>query len=248
MTTGIISNKLKLLKFKKIDLIEYLPLSRATLYVYMDYYEKNMKDQIPNSEFIKLFDYILRDDVTKNDIIKYMLDNFQSDDSIDSKTFSSKDYVVDENVLLLQKNLKVLRKAAGWEYDYLSENTGIQEERLKKIEEGQAKLTKTEAIAIFTSLCRESRERDEDDILPITFFVIFDEHHLLLEEREIGLIYISAVADSKEKIGKEEFKNTFEKMTGKEIGPLQGTTVAGVVAAAVTAIVVGGLVFRFIKK
>lgn len=245
MTNGTISNKLKELKFKKIDLIKYLPISRSTLYVYMELYENNNLDEIPDENIIKLFDLILKNNTTKNDIIKFMLDNFDEKSVKENQknSFSDKDYGVEENVTLLEKNLQILRNAAKWSIEKLSDDSGVSIEKIAKVEAGTAKLEKPEAIALFTSLCRESREKEEDDILPITFSVIFDEHNLLPKEKEIGMNYIRVVTLantlSNTNIDKKEFKENFQKYTGKKF------TVGAAIGAS--AVIISGLVLSFIK-
>ena len=249
MTSGKISNKLKELGFKKIDLVNYLPISRSTLYVYMDYYETKQLDLIQDKDIINLFDYILKPDTTKNDLIKYMLDTFDEKIVNDNKqkSFSDKNYGDEESIILLQKHLKVLRKAAKWDVKKLNDETGISEERLTRIENGETKITKPEAIALFTSLCRESRERPEDDILPITFAVIFDEHNLTPEEKEVGLHYISAVVGAPKETKKEVYKENLQNFTGNKI-KFDGKKMAIGAAIASAAVVVGGLLIKFIKK
>lgn len=240
--------------FKKIDLVNYLPISRSTLYVYMEYYESDQKDLIPDENIIKLFDYILQPTTTKNDLIKFMLDTFDEKDVTESKqkNFGDKNYGDEESVMLLQKHLKVLRKAAKWDIKKLNDETGISEERLMRIENGEAKITKPEAIALFTSLCRESREKPEDDILPITFAVIFDEHNLTPEEKEVGLHYISAVVGAPNETKKEVYKENLQNFTGDKIkfnDKEKGKGVfIGAAAIASLAVVVGGLLIKFIKK
>ena len=242
METIKITDKLKQLNLKKIDLVKYLPISRSCLYIYMNYYDQGKFSDIKDKNILKLFDFIINESTkNKNDVIKYMLDNFESDSvkNYQELIFNENKYGEDRNIALLQANLKLLRNAAGWKkMSELSDETGISEDRLNKIESKQNKISKTEAIAIFTCLCRKSRESEEDDYLPIALSLIFDDK--LLEEekevREIGLNYLSAVIASKNPVKKEDFKKNFHDYTNLTIG-------AGIILGA-TAIVIGSLALK----
>jgi len=246
MSENSLSQKLSMLGFKKTELVNYLPISRSTLYVYMNYFDSNNIIDIKDEKIIKLFEFIMSEKARyKNDVIEYMLENFDEESVVKNrgKIFDESNYGDDRNIVLLQKYLKLIRKAANWkDYSYLSVETGIAVERFYKFENNQAKISKTEAIAIFSCLCRESRKKDEDDYLPVTMSLIFDENNSEEEKeiREIGLNYISVVTSSKTKVEKEEFKEDFKKYTGKKIG----------VGAAIgaTAIIVGTLVLKIFKS
>jgi len=60
--------KLKELHVKIVDLIEALPFSRATFYVYIDYYENEYDhEKIPN-DILKFFNTIMSSAHTKKDV------------------------------------------------------------------------------------------------------------------------------------------------------------------------------------
>ena len=110
MSANSLSNKLSELGLKKTELVNYLPISRSTLYVYMNYFDSNNISDIKDEKIINLFEYIL-DEKTKykNDVIKYMLENFDEESVVKSreKIFDESNYGDDRNIALLQKYLKL---------------------------------------------------------------------------------------------------------------------------------------------
>lgn len=75
--------KLDLLNIKISELVQYLNISRPTLYKFIEFYEVNKK--LLRKQYLELFDYINNNEyLTKIDVIKYIIEKFNKPKKLDN--------------------------------------------------------------------------------------------------------------------------------------------------------------------
>ena len=75
--------RMRELNIKMTELSEYIKVSRPTLYKYIESYEDGDYESIP-SRVVSLFKVMERPDVTKEQVISYIISSFNEDDGTDS--------------------------------------------------------------------------------------------------------------------------------------------------------------------
>lgn len=77
MKENKIVSKLKELHVKIVDLIEVIPISRSTFYVYIDYYENVYDHEKIPEDVLKFFDTIMSSAYTQKDVYDSAYDIFK---------------------------------------------------------------------------------------------------------------------------------------------------------------------------
>ena len=75
--------RMRELNIKMTELSEYIKVSRPTLYKYIESYEEGDYESIPG-RVVSLFKVMERPDVTKEQVISYIISSFKEDDGTDS--------------------------------------------------------------------------------------------------------------------------------------------------------------------
>ncbi len=134
-----------------------------------------------------------------------------------------------KNVNLLQKNLVLIRKTAGWTAEDLADKIGVTKPTILNIEkeENPTPMSTPIYIAIMTVLADTIEEREENDILRSVLGLIFESEELSDDNREDALAYISGL-----KIKEKNAKNI--KIDNAKTDKKLRLILGGVAAATIT--------------
>ena len=137
---------------------------------------------------------------------------------------------------LLQKNLYIIRKAAGWSAEVLAEKIGVTKKTILKYETDydNNKMNKPVFISIMTILydkVKEDEDSNKDNILSSVLGLIFESKELTDENRATAECFISGL---KSKKGKEIDTNLATDGLKKIVGV---SSIVGVTAVTLLTII-----------
>jgi len=138
----------------------------------------------------------------------------------------------EQQIKRLQENLLSIRKIAGWTAEELGDRIGVTKQTISNMENGKAKLTQTQYIAIRSVLDFEIQTNKENTVLPQVISILLD--------RDSN----DDIEDKKE----TEMKIAIETIAATASGGIVGAqlaTVAGAVLAPLLGPVgiIGGAIF-----
>lgn len=109
-----------------------------------------------------------------------------------------------EEILRMQDNLLLIRRAVGWTAEAFGERIGVTRQTINNIEAGRNKLTKTQYIAMRSVLDAEMNQHPKDT--------------------EMLRLLLEVLVDSPEKYGADEVKELVSKANLMTPSILAGTT------------------------
>lgn len=92
----------------------------------------------------------------------------------------------EQQIKRLQENLLSIRKIAGWIAEELGNRIGVTKQTISNMENGKAKLTQTQYIAVSSVLDYEMKINKENAVLPQVISILLDNEadEVLDEEKE----------------------------------------------------------------
>lgn len=135
---------------------------------------------------------------------------------------------MDEKVILLQKNLALIRTCAGWSAAELGEKLDVSRQMVSNLETGRNKMTQMQYLAIRQVLAEEiekSASKDDTQMLKDVIRVLVDEPKRFSEEQRTRVL-----ADANLLAPSIVSKKTTRKKAASTWAVLAGVVVATVVA------------------
>ena len=135
---------------------------------------------------------------------------------------------MDEKVILLQKNLALIRTCAGWSAAELGEKLDVSRQMVSNLETGRNKMTQMQYLAIRQVLAEEiekSASKDDTQMLKDVIRVLVDEPKRFSEEQRTLVL-----ADANLLAPSIVSKKTTRKKAASTWAVLAGVVVAAVVA------------------
>ena len=135
---------------------------------------------------------------------------------------------MDEKVILLQKNLALIRTCAGWSAAELGEKLDVSRQMVSNLETGRNKMTQMQYLAIRQVLAEEiekSASKDDTQMLKDVIRVLVDEPKRFSEEQRTRVL-----ADANLLAPSIVSKKTTRKKAASTWAVLAGVVVAAVVA------------------
>jgi transcriptional regulator with XRE-family HTH domain len=151
-----------------------------------------------------------------------------------------------KQVLLLQQNLRSIRKIAGWTAEQLGEKIGVTKQTISNLENLKTPMSLTQYIAIRSILADEIESNKDNTVLPQVITILVDKGAELEEEDYSEIRETVDTVAASASIGKtgEPLAKTFTRLlTPQVLGALAALGIMlgqpGIIAGIVGATAIG---------